>query len=160
MSLTTATDEQILQVIEEHGSSGTGRLHTFTGNVGNTFVVQVFAGEETSSDPAEILEHLIDYKLVGLELYYLRPSPSKEELTMDPVEFEGADGKKYRFEFDVHCWPHIAIDPANDPQFKGQPWATDFRRGAAFGYRKKVDPHTLCDILRYCDRMARLKMFW
>jgi hypothetical protein len=160
MSLTTATDEQILQVIEESGSSGTDNQLTFTGNVGNTFVVQIFAGLDGSSDPQEMLEHLIDYKLIGIELYYMRPSPSKDELTMEPVEFEGPDGKKYRFEFDVHCWPHIAIDPANDQQFKSQSWAIGFHRGAAFGYRKKVDPHTLCDILRYCDRMARLKMFW
>jgi len=160
MSLNSATDEQILQVIEESGSSGKDKLLTFTGSVGDTFVVQIFAGESNSSDPGEILEHLIDYKLLAIELYYLRPAPSKDELTMEPIEFEAADGKKYRFEFDVHCWPHIAIDPANDLQFKSQAWATGFHRGTAFGYRKKVDPHTLCDILRYCDRMARLKMFW
>lgn len=160
MSMSKATDEMILQVIEEAGSSGTDQLLTFTGSIADTFVVQVFAGEDNSSDPGEILEHLIQYKLVGIELYYWKPMPPPSDLKMDPVEFEGPDGKKYRFEFDLHCWPHIAIDPPNDPQFKTQSWAQGFRRGNAFGYRKKVDPHTLCDILRYCDRMARLKMFW
>ena len=160
MSLTKATDEQILQVIEEAGSSGTDQLLTFTGSIADTFVVQVFGGEDGSSDPAEILEHLIDYKLLGLELYYLKPAPPKEELAMDPIEFTDAEGKTYRFEFDVSCWPHQAIDPSNDQQFKSQPWAQGFHRGTAFGYRKKVDPHTLCEILRYCDKMARLKMFW
>lgn len=160
MSLSNATDEQILQVIEDAGSSGTDQLLTFTGTIADTFLVQVFAGEDNSSDPGEILEHLKDYKLVGVELYYYRPQPPKEELQMDPIEFDLPDGTKYKFVFDVHCFPHLAIDPANDQQFKGQPWATGFHRGAAFGYRKKVDPHTLCNILRYCDKMSRLKMFW
>lgn len=160
MSLTKATDEQILQVIEDAGSSGTDQLLTFAGSIADTFMVMVYAGEDNSSDPGEILPHLSEYQKVGVELYYYRHQPPKEELKMDPMEFTTPDGKKYKFEFDVSCFPHIAIDPSRDQQFKTQPWAQGFHKGRAFGYRKKVDPHTLCDILRYCDKMARLKMFW
>lgn len=159
MSLSQATDEQILLGIEAYGSSGTDQLLTFSFSIGGVFFVQVFAGEDSSSDPAEVLESLVDYKGLGVELYYQKPMPPKEELRMEPIEIDTGD-KVYKFEFNVSCFPHIAIDPSSDVQFKTQPWAKGFHRGSFIGYRAKVDTHTLCEILRYCDKMSRLKMFW
>lgn len=165
MSLSKATDEQILQIIEEHGAVEDSP-NAYHSTLGNTFYVVVHAGEDSpkrgkppTAKPPEKLAHLSDYQELQIELYYLKPMPPKEELKMDPIEFE-FDDKKYKFEFDLKCFPHIAINPINNNQFKSQPWAQGFQSGPALGYSKKVDPHTLCDILRYCDRMARLKLFW
>jgi hypothetical protein len=160
MSFSKATDEQILQAIEVHGPTESNPLN-FVGTIGNTFYISIYAGEDNPAPGApETLDRLTDYKTLGIELYYFQPMPPKEELKMDPIEFKTED-KVYRFEFDVSCFPHISINPANDPQFKTQSWSQRFRRHiTGVGYRADVDLHTLCEILRYCDRMARLKMFW
>jgi len=157
MHLSKATDEQILQMIEGHGPIGPDCPLTYHGVIGNTFYINIYASKENPTPGLpEVLGHLIDYDKLGIELYYHRPQPPKEELEMPPIEIGG-----YRFEFNVRCFPHIAIDPNTDPQFKTQPWSKYFRRHVTGkGYRADVDLHTVCEILRYCDRMARLKMFW
>ena len=156
MSFSEATDEQIFEIIKSHGPVSSDNDAAYHGVIGDTFYICAY----TEDNPPEKLEKLSDYKTLGIELYYYKPMPPKEELQMDPIEFEG-NGKKYRFEFNVRCFPHISIDPTNDPQFNTQVWSKKFQRHVTgMGYRADVDPHTFCEILRYCDKMARLKMFW
>lgn len=156
MSLSQLTDEELLAMIKSHGPISEDSPLTYHGTIGSVFYVTLYAGD----NPTEELDSLNDYHSLGLELYYYRPPPPKEETHMDPVELD-FDGKKYRFEFNVSVFPHITINPSTDEQFKSQPWADTFRRHVTgFGYRADVSPHTVCEILRYCDRMARLKMFW
>lgn len=161
MSLSKATDEQILQMIESHGPASPDNPLAYHGTIGDTFYISIYAGKDNPAPGMpEVLEHLIDYETLGIELYYYRPPPPKEETHMDPLEME-FDGKKYRFEFNVTVFPHLSIDPNHDTQFKSQPWAKKFRRHiTGMGYRADVSLHMVCEILRYCDRMARLKMFW
>lgn len=157
MYLSKATDAQILQMIESRGPIGPDSPLTYHGTIANTFYVTIYAGKENPAPGLpEVLEHLTDYPKLGIELYYWKPQPPKEEIEMPPIEIGG-----YRFIFNTRCFPHIAIDPSNDPQFKDQSWSKHFRRHVTgVGYRADLDIHTVCNILRYCDRMARLKMFW
>lgn len=157
------TDEQILYSIESVGSSGTDQLLTFAFSLNKTFFIMVKAGMDGTSEPADILEHLTDYKEMTIELYHHRDPPPPEMLQMDPIEFEAEkDGQKivYKFEFDVQCFPHLMIDPKSEEPFKNQPWAEGFRRGRFVNAPGRFDVHTLCEIIRYCDKISRLKMFW
>jgi hypothetical protein len=166
--LSEATDEQLLKAIEEYGSSGTDTLLTFDFTLGGTeekplFYIAVKAGEDNTSDPAEVLDSLLKYQKVAIELYFWQPMPPPEDLKMDDITFDGTNEKgekvTYKFTFDVRCFPHRAIDVLSYEHFKDQPWAKEFHRGT-IGYIAKVDLATVCNIVRYCDKIGRLKMFW
>lgn len=50
---------------------------------------------------------------------------------------------------------HIAVSPRFDYRFKDQSWARDFLTNLGF-----VSPNVACDIISYCDTMAKYKIFW
>lgn len=159
MSLAQATDEEILHSLNEIKNdfyTGPKKPQSIELTVGDrTFFVIIRLINVGSKDC-----HLKDYKYPLLELYWWRPRPPREELHIAPVELETPE-KKYKFVFDVTCFPHIAIFPIESELFKSQPWAEKFRlTTSGFGYAASLTWSEICDVLRYCDKMARLKAFW
>lgn len=156
MSLIKATDDQILNTIDTINHDVTEDVLTYIFTIGDTFYIQVKGGSQELPRQGNGLR---DCPIIRIALYYLKPYPVPSELKMAPIELDTPE-VKYKFEIDMRCFPHIGIDPRNDMQFKSQPWAERFYRGNGFGYEAEVDRAILCSILRYCDQMARLKVFW
>lgn len=163
MTISQLTDEQVFASIESIESSGDNEKLVFGFSINKTFFVYVRAGKD-SSIPERVLEHLGDYSKVTIELYHYKDPPPIEETHMDPIEFEcpEPDGniKVYRFEFDVHVFPHIGINPNEEEPFKNQSWAKQFQRGGFIGYTALLPVKEVCNIIRYCDKISRLKLFW
>jgi hypothetical protein len=160
MSLLKATDNQILDTLETIDHSVTEDTLTYIFTIGETFYIQVKGGSQELPRQGNGLR---DCPVIKIALYYLKPYPIPTELTVygetESFEVETPE-TTYKFDFEWKYFPHIGIDPKNDAQFKSQPWADKFFRGNGFGYEAEVDRVTLCNILRYCDQMARLKVFW
>jgi hypothetical protein len=163
MTISKLSDEQVFASIESIESSGDEEKLVFGFAINKTFFVYVRAGKGTSI-PERMLDHLSEYSKVTMELYHYKDPPPIEETHMDPIEFEcpEPDGtiKVYRFTFDVQCFPHIGINPVHEEPFKSQPWAAAFQRGSWIGYTALLPIKDVCDIIRYLDKISRLKLFW
>jgi hypothetical protein len=163
MTISQLTDEQIMAAIESIESSDESKGLTYGFSINKTFFIYVKAGPNLSV-PEDKLEHLKDYKKVSIELYHYKDPPPIEETHMDPIEFKATqtDGtiKIYRFEFDLKVFPHHTIDPKREEPFKSQPWAESFNRGSYINFGAMLPWRDICDIIRYCDKISRLKLFW
>lgn len=163
MTISQLSDEQIIASIESIESSASDENYCFGFSINKTFFIYVRAGARLSH-PDSMLENIADYQKVSTELYHYKDPPPIEETHMDPIEFETKepDGtiKVYRFEFDVKFFPHVCINPQMEEPFKNQPWAKQFQRGSFVNYVAMLPWKDVCDIIRYCDKISRLKLFW
>lgn len=163
-TISQLTDEQIIRSVESIGNQAAtdGKL-LYGFSINKTFFIQIEGGEGFSYPP-KVLEDLSKYEKLTIELYHYKDPPPIEETHMDPIEFSYTedDGtvKVYRFEFDVQVFPHICIDPKTEEPFKNQPWAGSFQRGNFVNYSAMLPWRDLCDVIRYCDKISRLKLFW
>ncbi len=162
LTISQLDDGHLIASIESIESSANDENYCFGFSINKTFFIYVRAGKRLSH-PEEIFDNIADYKKVSIELYHYKDPPPIEETHMDPIEFAAPepDGttKVYRFVFDVHVFPHISINPPREEPFKSQAWAQSFQR-ASFGYVATLPWHDVCDIIRYCDKISRLKLFW
>jgi hypothetical protein len=166
MTISQLSDQQIIAAIESIGSStDSSQALSFNFSINKTFFIMIKAGEG-SSVPSDIKEasELANFKKVSIELFHYKDPPPIEETHMDPIEFSTTepDGsiKIYRFEFDVKFFPHIAIDSMAEEPFKNQPWSGSFQRGNFVNRVAMLPWRDICDIIRYCDKISRLKLFW
>lgn len=167
--LSTLTDEHIILAIGDLARVGEASdLLTSSFTIGGTeekplFFIQVLAGMDGTSDPADLVDSFLKYDKLTLKLFFWQPQPPPEELTMNDLTFPitQPDGtvQNVTIKFDVRCFPHTPLEPSRHEVFKDQPWAKDFRF-ATIGYSTKVDKATICAILRHCDKVSRLTMFW
>jgi hypothetical protein len=154
MSIEQVSDEELLNILEKAKEPVFEELRTIVFTFGNVFYIWM------SADGPPGAEKLTDITDFAIEIYHWRPMPPAADMTMDPIEFDTPE-KKYKFEFDVKVFPHIAIDPRKEEHFKDQPWAKLFGKTNGFGYgAKSLDPHTFCDIVRYCYKLSKLRAFW
>jgi hypothetical protein len=163
MTISQLSDQQIIAAVQSIGSSSEDNGLTYGFSINKTFFIYVKAAH-SNSQPNAKLEHLEDYQKVSIELYHYKELPPTEETRMDPIEFESKDEegniKVYKFEFDVKVFPHLTIDPTREEPFKSQPWAQSFERGRFVNYTALLPWRDVCDVIRYCDKISRLKLFW
>lgn len=163
------TDDQIILAVGEAARVGEASdLLTCSFTIGGTekkplFLIQVLAGFDGTSEPADFVDSFLQYEKLSIKLFFWQPMPPLEEIAMADMTFPVTqpDGtvQNVTVKFDVHCFPHTAIEPGRHEAFKDQPWAKDFRYGT-IGYITKVDKATICAIIRHCDKISRLTMFW
>ena len=124
-----------------------------------TFQIDISFGDVFWSEPAKLLplEHynkicisLFDYKEIDRSL-----------LEMKPLEISTPDGNYYKFNFDVRYNPTTPIHFLKDQRFNTQGWdmvPTQDLTNKSWGMIVSLD--TMCDIIRYCYRIANVKAFW
>jgi hypothetical protein len=174
MNASQLTDQELITSIQSVGPQPmdsyeeSSKYLFYNFSIGKTFYISIHAGFALSV-PEDILENLADYEKVSIRLYHYKEPPPIEDTHMDPMEFsfQNPDGttQLYKFSFNVRVFPHIKIDPSREEPFKHQPWAESFSRSLTRNLNFADDATILpwrdvCDVIRYCDKISRLKMFW
>lgn len=153
MNISQFSDAQIIDWIESARNYSDGNELNYELSINEVFVVQVSVAAK------EIIEHLRDNEKIAIRLFYYKDPPPIEETQIDPMEFEYVESngniKKYKVEFDINIFPHITIFPKNEEHFKSQSWSKSFINNLAV-----LQWHDICDIIRYCDKISKLKLFW
>lgn len=153
-----ATNKQILKNVEAVGSSGDDQYFCFTIDNG-VFHIHVTGGRSAGiSEPDDMLANLIDYKKISIEIWDHKEVPpgdfSMEPLIV-PADAIGNNYPAYTFTFNVRVFPHEPVAVRYDERFKSQKWSKEFK-----GSKALVSPKTVCDILKYCEKISLLKVFW
>jgi len=123
--------------------------------------IKLRGGNSEDSSPADLHLPLKDYQWFTMELWDYREitEEMKAASKMENITYKMPDGSDFFITFNVKVWPHLAIDPRGDERFKAQEWAKLFKRDA-MGYIAHVTPSTSGGIVRYCDKISDLKVFW
>jgi hypothetical protein len=149
----TAKSENLslLKWIQDQGSNGTDRYFEYIFSIGDKleFQIRVKGGQFGGSEPDEMLANLADYDNLNVQIF---ECPRAESRSLDNLNI-------WRMEA-------IPIHPDIDERFSSQPWVKDWCVNKSLTGKSSLvsfqiaPPDTVCDIVRYCQKIVGLKAFW
>jgi hypothetical protein len=153
----TAKEENLplLEWVQEHGSCGTDQYFEYILSIGekNEFQVRLKGGQLGNSEPEEMLSELADYTKINIQIF---ESSRGESKSLDNLDVR----------LDVWRKRASPVYPSMDDRFSGQPWAQNWDIAKSLVGKSSMvsylmaSPDTICDIIRYCQRLVGLKVFW